>query len=176
MIFLNTSNKIQVILLLIIVTFILPATNINAQQEKYLAAFMYQFTNYITWPNTSGEFIIGVIGTTPVTENLQKLAGEKKVGTSSIVIKVWASVEDIGQCKILFIPESQKGNLASVKSKVEGKSVLIITESPGLVKNGAGISFIKQEGKIKFDLNKSGLMKLGLVVSDGLSRLALNVY
>jgi roadblock/LC7 domain-containing protein len=171
----KTKSKIQVALIIVICS-LLTITNMNAQQEKYLAAFIYQFTNYITWPSASGEFIIGVIGNTPVISHLQELAKEKKVGASSIVIKEWASVGDIGQCKILFIPESQKANLASIKSKVEGKPVLIITESPGLTKSGAGISFVKQEGKIRFEIHKTNLAKIGVIVSDGLARLALNVY
>lgn len=170
----KTKTKIQVALILVFTMLI--TTDMNAQQEKYFAAFIYQFTNYITWPSTSSEFIIGVIGNTPVTSHLQNLAKEKKVGSSTIVIKEWGSAGDIGQCNILFVPESQKANLASIKSKVEGKPVLIITESPGLTKSGAGISFVKQEGKIRFEINKTGLSKLGLSVSDGLARLALNVY
>jgi YfiR/HmsC-like len=150
--------------------------SINAQQEKYLAAFIYQFTNYINWPTNSREFIIGVIGNSPVTAHLQQLAKEKKVGSSTIVIKEWASAADIGTCNIVFVPESQKGNLAAIKGKVENKPVLIITETPGLAKSGAGISFVKQEGKIKFEINKTSLGKVGVLTSIDLERLALNVY
>jgi hypothetical protein len=164
------------IALVIFIYFIFTTTGLKAQQEKYLAAFIYQFTNYITWPGTSGEFIIGVIGNTPVIQHLKQLAKEKKVGASSIVIKEWGSASDIGQCNILFVPESEKVNLTSIKSKVENKPVLIVTESPGLTKSGAGISFVKQEGKIRFEIHKTNLTKVGLVVSDGLARLAINVY
>ncbi len=155
---------------------LLSVLNVNAQQEKYLAAFVYQFTNYINWPSNSGEFVIGVIGSSNVTTYLQQLAKEKKVGSSAIVIKEWGSASEIGSCSIIFIPESQKSNLASIKSKIENKPILIITESPGLTKNGAGISFVKAEGKIRFDINKTAISRTGLVVANSLERLALNVY
>ena len=60
---------------------LLSVLNVNAQQEKYLAAFVYQFTNYINWPSNSGEFVIGVMGSSNVTTYLQQLAKEKKVGS-----------------------------------------------------------------------------------------------
>ena len=81
------KTKIQVALG-IVMYFIFNSTGLVAQQEKYLAAFIYQFTNYITWPSPSADFIIGVVGKTPVTVHLQQLAKEKKVGSSAIVINV----------------------------------------------------------------------------------------
>jgi hypothetical protein len=150
--------------------------NVNAQQEKYLAAFIYQFTNYINWPSSSGDFVIGVVGSSAVTLYLQQLSKEKKVGLSPIVIKEWGGIGNIGSCNIIFIPESQKTNFASIKAKVENKPILIITETPGLTRIGAGISFVKQEGKIRFEINKTSLTKLGIAVSSNLERLAITVY
>jgi hypothetical protein len=35
---------------------------------------------------------------------------------------------------------------------------------------------MKLEGKIRFEIHKTNLAKIGVMVSDGLARLALNVY
>lgn len=147
-----------------------------AQQEKYYAAFVYQFTNFISWPNVSSPFIIGVIGNSSVTQYFRALAREKKIGLSNIEIKEWNTLNDIGQCDILFIPESQKSDFTSIVTKLSSKPVLIITESQGYAKQGAGISFQKTEGKIQFELNKTSINKAGLEVNSGLERLAAKVY
>lgn len=150
---------------------------VNAQNlEKYYAAFIYQFTNYIEWPQKSDDFVIGIVGNSSILPHLQVMAREKKVGDSSVAIREWKSVDEIGQCNILYVPESQKDNLPAILNKVGDKQTLIVTESPGLAKNGAHISFIRVEGKIKFDLNKTSITKMGLVVLSALERFAFNVY
>lgn len=146
-----------------------------AQQEKYYAAFIYQFTNYVNWPNQSSVFVIGVIGNSTVTEHLQLLAKEKKIQGSSIVVSVWNSLDEVGACNVLFVPENQKGNISAIISRMSSKPVLVITESSGLTKNGAGISFLKKDGKIQFDLNKTSMKRCGLEVSSTLERLAASV-
>jgi hypothetical protein len=147
-----------------------------AQTEKYMVAFTYQFTRYINWPATSSVFVIGIVGNSAITPHLQQLSKEKKVGTSTISIAEWGSAGEIGTCNILIIPESQTSNLSSILSKVAGKPVLVITESSGTIKNGAGISFGKKDGKIQFELNKSAITKSGLSMASDLERMATKVY
>lgn len=162
--------------LAMIMFIILNVNFLNAQIERYYAAFMYQFTNYIEWPNKYSEFVIGVAGNSSIVPQLQQLAAEKKVGNIPIVIKVWNNIDDIGQCNIIFVPESQNGNLQAILNKVENKPILVVTESPNLIKNGANISFVKVEGKLKFELNKTSSTKMGLNILSALERFALNVY
>jgi len=148
----------------------------NAQQEKYFAAFIYQFTNHITLPGPPAVFVIGVVGSSTVTPHLQQLAQTKKVGTSAIVVMEWKTPDDIAQCHFLFVPEDQKGNIAPIVAKIGNKPVLIITESQGLIKSGADVSFQKKEGRIQFELNKTQILKKGLMVSADLERLAAKIY
>lgn len=168
----KTKNKKRFFL----IPFLLLGTlSINAQTEKYYAAFIYQFINYIEWPNKSDVFIIGTIGNSPVNPYLVQFSKEKKAGSSEIVVKEWNTIESIGQCNILFVPESEKNNLSVIAKKVENKAVLIVSESPNTIKSGANISFVKVEGKIKFDLNKTSITKMGLNVLSALEKFAMNV-
>lgn len=170
--------KMKFIVRISLITIVILITHIHtfAQTEKYMVAFTYQFTRYINWPSTPSVFVIGIIGNSAITPHLQQLSKEKKIGTSSISIAEWGSAEDIGTCNIIIVPESQTSHLSSIISKVAGKPVLVITESSGTIKNGAGISFIKKEGKIQFELNTTAITKSGLMVSSDLARLALKVY
>lgn len=147
-----------------------------AQQEKYYAAFVYQFTRYVNWPNQSASFIIAVVGNTAATATLQEISKEKKVGSSPISLIEWNGPNDIGNCNVLFVPASQKSNLSTIINKVGSKPVLIVTESSGTIESGADICFQKNEGKIQFELNKTNLKKKGLAVSADLERLASKVY
>jgi hypothetical protein len=159
----------------VMLLFSLFTLNSHAQHERFYAAFTYQFTKLINWPNRSGDFVIGVVGASSVVPSLQQMAKEKKVGTSSIIIKEWNNAESIGDCHILFVPDSQKGNLSAIKAKLNNKRVLIITESPGMISNGSCINFVKVGSKIQFELNKTVIEKMGLQISSALETYAMKV-
>ena len=148
-----------------------------AQKEKLQVAYIYQFTKYIDWCSglKSGDFVIGILGDSPVYAEMQVLQS-KKVVDQTIVVKKFASLGDIGRCNILFITKSSSGLLSGAKGKVSGNCTLIITESPGLVQSGAGINMIEQSGKIVFEINKTLLTSQGLSINTQLINLAKVVY
>ena len=71
-----------------------------AQDEMFKSLFIYNFTKNIEWPSgyNSGDFIITVIGSSPIILELKKIAKLKKVGTQTIVIKEVNDVSAIQKC------------------------------------------------------------------------------
>lgn len=147
----------------------------QAQNEKFKALFMYNFTKYIEWPAAmrSGNFVIGVLGTSTLTDELRTVALKQKVGTQNIEVVVFNNVEDITDCHILYIPQSKSGLLSSVNSKLSGKATLLIGDKPGLVPQGACINYIMDGDKLKYEVSRNNIEKKGLAVSSAL--LALGV-
>jgi hypothetical protein len=146
-----------------------------AQNEKFKALFMYNFTKYIEWPvsQRQGDFIIGVLGNSPLTKELEFIAGKQKVGTQSIVVKTFSSIDAIENCNILYLPSNKSGQIGQIVAKLNGKPVLIITDKEGLGLQGAGINYISDGDKLKYEVNKGSIEKKGLTVSNSL--LALGV-
>ena len=147
----------------------------QAQIYNYYQIFMYNFAKYIQWPadKQNGDFIIGVVGDSPITEYLTKMATQKKVGDQSIKVEVYPSASQIKPCHMLFIPEGQSGNFSALKSKLGNQPTLIITEKEGLGKQGSNINFIVVDGKLRFELNKTETEKSNLKISSDLTKLAI---
>ena len=76
---------------------------------------------------------------------------------------------------MVFISEGQSSSLGSISAKLQGKPVLIISETGGGAKKGAGINFVILDDKMKFELNKGAVEKQGLKVSGDLAKLAIVV-
>ncbi len=152
----------------------LKAQNID---YRFHSVFIYNFTKYIQWPETyqSGDFVIGVLGNSPISTELEKLAANKTVGLQKIVIKKFKSADEISNCHILFLPVSGNNNFEAVQEKLKGKHTLVITEKSGMAQKGSGINFIQQDNKWKFELNEAATHNAGLKVSKELSKLAINV-
>jgi hypothetical protein len=155
------------------------STNLFAQEVNYKvhSLFMYKFSQYIEWPesHSSGDFVIGVIGNSPVLEELQAIAASKKVGTRSISVKKLSPGSDLSGCHMVFLAGSQSGNIGDISAKLKGKPTLIVSEKAGLAEKGAGINFIIVDDKMKFELNKNNIQSQGLKVSGDLVKLAIVV-
>ena len=138
--------------------------------------YIWNFTKYIQWPTSyqSGDYVIGIIGNSPIVPKLKGLAASKKVvGVQKIVIKQFKTVASMDKnCHMIYVTTSESRNLAAIKKFFDGKSALIITEKTGLARQGSCINFVLRDGSWRFELNKTETDKMGLKVSKQLTRLA----
>ncbi len=146
-----------------------------AQNEMFKALFMYNFTKNVEWPADmrQGDFVIAVLGDSPVIGELQKVAASKKVGQQSIVIKKVDNVGAIDKCHILYLPAGKSGDFGAVLSKTEGKPILLVTDKDGLAQQGACINYVTVGGKLNFEINKARFQKQGLQMSGALANLGI---
>lgn len=145
--------------------------------SRIKAVFLLNFTKLIEWPKAyrSGNFVVGVIGETPLYNELSKMAKIKKVANQSLTIKRFSNISEIAKCHILYVAKSQSSQIKSVLKKVENSSTLIVTEQVGLADRGAGINFVVKNNRQKFELNKTNVEKYKLKISSNLEALAVSV-
>jgi len=145
-------------------------------EEKAYCSFIYHFTKYTQWPETmgSGDFIIGVVNSPSMKEELENLAAVKTVNGRKIVIKEYSSGA-IGACHILFIPKAETGKLADYLKTAKSNSSLVITEAPGATSKGSIINFISTGSRVKFELHLSNAQEHKLKISSSLQKLSIIV-
>lgn len=169
-------KKVSMILLVsIFVVFSTKIADAQASNAKMESVFMYNFTKLVNWPAAyqSGDFVIGVLGSSPIIPELEEMAKTKKAGTQNIVVAKFSSVASITKCHILFIPESQSANIGAVAGKVSGSSTLLVSETANGTSSGAAINFVIVDNKQKFELKESNATKYGLVIGAQLKNLAI---
>jgi hypothetical protein len=139
------------------------------------AAFIYKFTNYIEWDGAlpATEFVIGIVGRSPVSTYLAEIAQTKTIKGKKIVIHEFNSPEDISPCQILFISRKSTAALDDILAMVGANSTLTISEKPGYAKKGTTINFIEVDDKLKFEVNTKGLNSARLKASSQLLKLAI---
>ncbi len=143
---------------------------------KAYTLFLYNFMKYIEWPDATGDFVIGVMGDSPINKELITLSETKKAKGRKIVVKVISTPEEAAGCSMVYIPSFKSSMLKLVFEKTKNKPVLIVGKREGLAKKGAGISFvIDDDDALKFDMNKSVLDSQSLKVANLLVQLAILV-
>lgn len=149
----------------------------QAQSEKFKALFVYNFTKYVQWPappNPEG-FVVAILGNSPITEDLRLIASKQKVGSQTMIIKVYSTIEQIEKCNILIIAPNKSTLLTDVISKTNGMSTLIITDKAGQIGQGSCINFILDGSKLKYEISKTNMDKRGLNTSASLYSLGILV-
>lgn len=152
------------------------AINCSGQTTDYKvhANIIYRFTKYIQWPENkqSGDFVIGIIGDSPLYEELSALTANKSVGDQRIIVKRLSESAASYSCQMLFISEEESRTLKRIAALTADRPVLLITEENGLAKKGACINFIIVDDRLKLDINKNNVLSRNLDIASDLLKLA----
>jgi len=143
------------------------------QESNLKAAFIYNFTKYIDWGKYSdrNEFVIGVLGDSPVANSLEQIAKDYTVNNKPIVVHILDRLSRVSDCDILFISKNCRFSLSSILSAV-GKGVLTISEQPGDAEDGTAFNFIIVNNQLKFEANLKAISSAGLKAGSQLLKLA----
>jgi hypothetical protein len=146
-----------------------------AQDEKFKAIFIYNFTKYINWPAGAGDFVINVLGDDAIVREMSEIATKKTVGNSKINIIKINSLSEIRNCQIIFIASSKTDLLAELNQVAKKNNILVITEKANSCKAGSCINFISRDGKLTFEISRVNIDACGLQVSTDLIKLGILV-
>ncbi len=147
------------------------AFSLIAQDEKFKAIFIYNFTKYINWPASEGDFIINVLGDDAITMEMGEIATKKTVGNAKIKIIKILVLSDIKDCRILYVAAGKTDLLREIFLIAKKSNILVITEKANSCKNGSCINFINKDGKLTFEISKANIDVCGLEVSSDLLKL-----
>jgi YfiR/HmsC-like len=164
----------------------LPATELHAQTQDSLleyqvkAAFLLNFTKFVEWPATAfaapnAPITICVIGQDPFGAILDRTVEGESVGTHRIRARRLLPDDDLKSCHILFISQSERGQVAQIVSRLHDSSVLTVSELPGFADAGGMIEFLIEAGKTRFYINAATAGAAGLKLSSRLLRVAKGV-
>ncbi|HSZ34117.1 MAG TPA: YfiR family protein [Puia sp.] len=164
-------------LILVTAFFLLPGLCVSQAQQPMdyavQANIIYRFTKYIEWPESkrTGDFIIGVVGDSPLSDQLQNFIANKTAGSRKIVIRKFSSSAEIFNCQILFISEDESDNLKKIAARTAGSPILLVSESDGLALKGACINFIIVSDHLKLEINKNNIEQRNLNIASELLQL-----
>lgn len=141
------------------------------------ANIIYRFTKYINWPHEkkSGDFILGVVGDSPIYDELKTFAGNKTVGLQKIVIQKISPSASSYDCQMLFVCEDESKSVKRIAALTEGAPVLIVSESEGLARKGSCINFTFVDEHLRLEINKNNIEQRNLSIASDLLSLGIIV-
>lgn len=150
----------------------------SQQPESDLKAELIErFTRFVEWEALPDTFTICVVGETPITTYLQKIARRQRIkGKPARVVTVEA--DNVAACQVVLVAGDDPDELHAVLARTDGRSILSIAEAPGAAVAGAIINLYIEDQHIRFAINtaaakrgrltlRSKLLKLARIVDSG---------
>jgi hypothetical protein len=156
---------------------VLLSNSISAQQRplhEVYSMMMFNFIKYVQWPDEgSNEFIIGIVGNADILNTMNTYYKGNKIGNKTLVVRKIQLPSDADGCQVVYIDKTKSSDFDSYKSRITGKSTLVITDKNGLGQRGSGINFKVVDSKLKFELNQKAIENANLKVANSLSSMAI---
>ncbi len=146
------------------------------KEHRVKAAWLYQFAKFIEWPEIPGdEITIGILGDEPFAGALDTIRN-KTVKGKPLEIRLNPSTRvELADLQILFVGSNRAGELEAARAQLRCWSVLIVTDTPGLLEQGGMINFVRVGFKQKFEINLDALATAQLQISPQLLKVATRV-
>lgn len=153
----------NIIVIAIIWLFALPST---AQVSRFQALYLVNMAKNLDWGRD--QITIGVVGNTKTLLELEKLVSKYE---QFRLLKI-AGSESVDRCQLIFLPASQSRNFKLIQNKIGNSDIVLVTEDPDLVNQGAEVSFFLEGNKLKFSINQPALESTEVKVSSKLLSVA----
>src|SRR5258708_1489107 len=154
----------------------------DADSSEYLikAGFIYNFAKFVEWPSAAfsqpdSPIVIGVLGTDPFGNVLDRIVEDKKIGPRGFVVRryKWGKdLKDLKDCKILFVSASERTHIDEILLSVKGLPILTVGETPGFAERGGVIRFTLEDNRVRFEVNVDAAHQADLNISSRLLTLA----
>jgi hypothetical protein len=155
----------------------------TAQEIEYevKAAFIYNFMKFIEWPedstnqqNSQQVMAIGILGNNPFGDAFIPILDKEVHGRKINLVEIpsYQTFYDrrsdkanafaayraqyqslIETCDVLFLCLSEKNHVTELTELTPGRGILTISDIPGFAKHTGIIGFIKDNNKIRFEIN-----------------------
>lgn len=142
------------------------------------AAFLPKFAPFVQWPSQAfaaptDDIVLCAQGDDKVTALAERAAVGQEAWGRKIVVRRLASVKAETGCHLAYLAGSDSQSVSEAIAALKTSAALTITDgargAPGM------INFVREGGRVRFDIDEAAAAECGLVISSKLLSLAREV-
>jgi uncharacterized protein DUF4154 len=139
------------------------------------AVFVFNFSHFVEWPpqtftSPDEPFVIGVLGDDPFGARLDEAVHGELIDGHPLVVRRFHRIDEVGDCRILFIDQSEAPQLRSVLTTLDHHSTLTVSDVAGASERGVMVQFVTENNRIRLRINVDSARAAGLTISSKLLR------
>ena len=163
----------------------LGGTGVRAQtgaapiEANVKAVFLFNFAKYVTWPpvnlgeRSPAEVRVCVTANNSFFTLLRAAVQGEDIDGKPLQPVALEGLDDAKTCQILYFGDAESADGKAWLNAVRGFQVLTVAD--GALTNDTVIAFVRENNRIRFDINRAAASRRGLNVSSKLLRLARHV-
>jgi len=150
-----------------------------ALEANVKAVFLYNFAKYVTWPavamreRSPGEIRICVTQDNAFFGVLRTAVQGENVEGKPLLAVALDGLDEARHCQILYVGDARTADARAWFNAVRSSQVLTVAD--GAVDDEPVIAFVRDQRRIRFDINRAAAGRHSLNVSSKLLRLARQV-
>lgn len=135
-------------------------------EQRVKAAYLLRFTQYVEWPTNTFKsdkdpVVIGVLDDEQIEREVAAEA-RKRSAARPVVVKHFKRVDDVKDCHLLFISNSDRRRLAVITKRLQNTAILTVADAESALDAGVMIRFKKVDGAVRFEVDKKPAVREGL--------------
>ena len=133
------------------------------------AGLLRQLIFHVEWPRTAfpadnAPLLVGILGSDPFGEFLEKLLDQKAGGRPIRVVR-FDSVEKLGDCHFLYVNLPEPKEVQRALDLLRTKPVLTVSDREGFTEQGGIINLLKYRNHLKPHINNAAARRVGLTIN-----------
>lgn len=163
------------------VAFPMPSAEQSPYEENQVkGAFLAKFALFVEWPKSAfasmnSPLTIGIIGEDPFGPQYEALLRKELANGRPFKVGRFQNPDEIKDCQILFVSSSESERLSDILKAVAGRPILVVGDQERFAHRGGMVNFVKDGGKLRFEVNTVAVESSGLKMSAKLLQVAKQV-
>jgi hypothetical protein len=149
-------------------------------ENQVKGAFLTKFAMFVEWPakpapGDKTPIVIGILGDDPFGPQFELALTKETVNGRPFALKRLKDPQEAGGCQILFVGASESARLPEIIGAIRKQPILTVGDQERFAHQGGMINFVKQGGKVRFEVNTAAVETGGLKMSAKLLQVAIPV-
>ena len=150
-----------------------------ASEYHVKAAILYNLARMVEWPNADLStanlpFPICFLGDEPFGDALEFIR-DKKLQNRPLEFRKGIAVAQADKCSMLYISASEDARLTEILKQVGTLPLLTVSDNEGFAQRGVIVNLIREEKKVRMEINLKAADRAKLTLSPALLKLAESV-
>ena len=180
MVVLRFLRRLPAAVSLAAVVVVSPAQAQETIEKEVKAAFLYNFTRFIVWPDGlprgSEPFRLCVVAEQAMTKAVEQTVAGETVNGRPLQAVVPRTSEQAKSCQILFVGRGELREASRLLSAVRDLPVLTVSDAPGFAAQGGAIEFALENRRVRFEINLQATDRAKLKPGANLIQVARRVH
>ncbi|MBV9484204.1 MAG: YfiR family protein [Acidobacteria bacterium] len=156
-----------------------PGQSSGATDVQVVAAYLYNFGKFVTFPANRGassdSFQICIFGKDPFGDVLDATVQGESINGRKITARRIPNMQQAQACSILFISTSEENRLPAILAAAQQWRILTVSEIKHFSERGGIIELLRQQDRIRFEVNLTAAQDSHLLLSSELLKVATRV-